>query len=112
MKYIETDDLSELTADGRGRLITDADTFTFRCHPGISCFNLCCRNLNLFLHPYDVVRLKKNLNTQRNPRRQSPDPVHSEMTRPAAIRCRRVAVLRSATVVACRPQESHHLPTR
>ncbi len=24
-------------------------------------FSLCCRNLNLFLYPYDVIRLKKGL---------------------------------------------------
>jgi len=27
----------------------------------VACFNRCCRNLNLFLYPYDVVRLKKAL---------------------------------------------------
>jgi Fe-S-cluster containining protein len=27
----------------------------------VGCFNLCCRNLNLFLYPYDVIRLKNNL---------------------------------------------------
>jgi hypothetical protein len=38
------------------------DTFNFRCHKGLSCFNQCCRNLNLFIYPYDVLRLKKGLN--------------------------------------------------
>jgi Fe-S-cluster containining protein len=37
------------------------ETFCFRCYPGIGCFNRCCRNLNLFLYPYDVVRLKQCL---------------------------------------------------
>ena len=36
-------------------------TFAFRCYPGIGCFNRCCHNLNLFLHPYDVLRLKQKL---------------------------------------------------
>jgi Fe-S-cluster containining protein len=36
-------------------------TFHFRCHNGLSCFNRCCRNLNLFLYPYDIVRLRKKL---------------------------------------------------
>jgi Fe-S-cluster containining protein len=44
-----------------GRLIKGRDTFSFRCHSAVACFNLCCRNLNLFLYPYDVVRLKNNL---------------------------------------------------
>lgn len=38
------------------------DTFQFRCHSEIGCFNRCCQNLNLFLYPYDVLRLKKALN--------------------------------------------------
>lgn len=62
MKYVETDDLSDVAAAGRGRLLTGSDTFAFRCHPGVSCFNLCCRNLNLFLNPYDVMRLRQCLN--------------------------------------------------
>ncbi len=37
------------------------DRFRFRCHPGLECFNLCCRDLRLFLQPYDVARLRKNL---------------------------------------------------
>ncbi|PID73384.1 MAG: hypothetical protein CSB33_03880 [Desulfobacterales bacterium] len=45
-----------------GRRIGSGDTFFFRCYPGISCFNMCCRNLNLFLYPYDVMRLKNGLN--------------------------------------------------
>jgi Fe-S-cluster containining protein len=37
------------------------DKFTFDCHPGVSCFNLCCRDVNIFLTPYDVLRLKSRL---------------------------------------------------
>ncbi|MHC4773983.1 MAG: YkgJ family cysteine cluster protein [Planctomycetota bacterium] len=37
------------------------DTFKFACHPGISCFNKCCGDVNIFLSPYDVLRLKKRL---------------------------------------------------
>jgi len=35
------------------------DAFCFQCHPEISCFTLCCRQLELALTPYDVLRLKK-----------------------------------------------------
>ncbi|WP_458774076.1 YkgJ family cysteine cluster protein [Desulforhopalus sp. 52FAK] len=35
--------------------------FTFECHPGVSCFTFCCKNVNLTLYPYDVIRLKKVL---------------------------------------------------
>jgi len=37
------------------------DTFKFGCHPGISCFNTCCSDVNIFLSPYDVLRLKQRL---------------------------------------------------
>ncbi|MGD9022319.1 MAG: YkgJ family cysteine cluster protein [Deltaproteobacteria bacterium] len=37
------------------------DTFSFSCHPGIGCFNRCCRDLNQFLTPYDILRLKQGL---------------------------------------------------
>ena len=38
------------------------DTFKFACHPGVSCFNQCCSDVNIFLTPYDVLRLKNRLN--------------------------------------------------
>jgi len=37
------------------------DTFKFACHPGISCFNKCCGDVNIFLSPYDVLRMKRRL---------------------------------------------------
>ncbi|MFC1731976.1 YkgJ family cysteine cluster protein [candidate division KSB1 bacterium] len=37
------------------------DTFQFRCHKDVPCFNLCCRDVNIFLTPYDILRLKKRL---------------------------------------------------
>ncbi|MCL5034525.1 MAG: YkgJ family cysteine cluster protein [Bacteroidetes bacterium] len=35
--------------------------FRFNCHEGISCFNKCCADVNIFLTPYDVIRLKNRL---------------------------------------------------
>jgi hypothetical protein len=35
--------------------------FRFGCHPGAPCFTECCRDLNLQLTPYDLVRLKNRL---------------------------------------------------
>ncbi|RJQ61467.1 MAG: YkgJ family cysteine cluster protein [Desulfobacteraceae bacterium] len=57
MKYLENQDLNQLP----GQRLKETDRFSFRCHSSISCFNRCCRNLNLFLYPYDVIRLKKHL---------------------------------------------------
>jgi len=42
------------------RLDIDSE-FTFRCHPGVPCFNDCCGDVNIFLTPYDVIRLKNRL---------------------------------------------------
>jgi Fe-S-cluster containining protein len=57
MKYVDAENLDRVP----GRRLADGDTFCFRCHPQIACFNRCCRNLNLFLYPYDVLRLKNCL---------------------------------------------------
>ena len=37
----------------------EGDTFSFACHPGVTCFTECCRDLKLVLTPYDLLRLKK-----------------------------------------------------
>ncbi len=37
------------------------DTFRFSCSESLSCFNECCRDLNQFLYPYDILRLKNHL---------------------------------------------------
>ena len=58
MRYIKTEDMGKLP----GRRLKKSDSFKFRCYPGIACFNRCCRNINLFLYPYDVIRLKNQLN--------------------------------------------------
>ena len=35
--------------------------FKFKCHPGVECFTKCCRDINIILTPYDVIRLKNRL---------------------------------------------------
>ena len=53
-------DLEEKILEDTPRLGLD-DTFKFGCHPGVPCFNRCCHDVNIFLSPYDVLRLKKRL---------------------------------------------------
>ena len=31
----------------------------FDCHKNVSCFNACCKNIDIALTPYDIVRLKR-----------------------------------------------------
>lgn len=42
------------------------DTFQFSCSEQVSCFNECCQDLNQFLTPYDILRLKQRLDLPSN----------------------------------------------
>ena len=35
--------------------------FTFDCHAGVKCFTRCCKDINIILTPYDIIRLKNRL---------------------------------------------------
>ncbi|MDY0038689.1 MAG: YkgJ family cysteine cluster protein [Desulforhabdus sp.] len=35
------------------------DKFKFSCHGELACYNTCCRDINIFLTPYDVLRMRK-----------------------------------------------------
>ncbi len=37
------------------------DKFRFACNPSVECFNKCCNDVNIFLTPYDIIRLKNRL---------------------------------------------------
>jgi Fe-S-cluster containining protein len=41
--------------------ISPQESFCFSCSPDVPCFNECCRDLNQFLTPYDILRLKNHL---------------------------------------------------
>lgn len=51
--------LNEQFTHGR-RPIKDI-TFTFGCHPDVECFTRCCRDVDMYLYPYDVIRMKNRL---------------------------------------------------
>ncbi|HHW20568.1 MAG TPA: YkgJ family cysteine cluster protein [Thermodesulfovibrio thiophilus] len=38
--------------------LTIESKFKFRCYPGISCYKSCCKNIDIMLTPYDILRLK------------------------------------------------------
>ncbi len=42
-------------------MLTADSKIRFSCHKGISCFNACCRQADVTLAPYDIVRLKDRL---------------------------------------------------
>lgn len=51
----------ETQADIGGQCLAQEENFCFACHPGLECFNSCCRNKRLPLWPYDVLRLRRGL---------------------------------------------------
>lgn len=42
-------------------LMEGSANIQFRCHKGIACFNACCKNIDITLTPYDILRLKNRL---------------------------------------------------
>jgi len=41
--------------------LTPDTRIRFHCYPGITCFNACCRQADVTLTPYDILRLKRRL---------------------------------------------------
>lgn len=42
-------------------LLTESSPFHFVCHDALPCFTQCCKDVNIYLTPYDVLRLRKAL---------------------------------------------------
>ncbi len=63
------------------------DKFKFECHPGVSCFNTCCSDVNIFLSPYDVLRLTERLGITSTEflEKYTLLPVHRDMTTPVVL---------------------------
>jgi Fe-S-cluster containining protein len=57
--------------------ISSESSFRFHCHPGLVCFNRCCREATIILSPYDILRLSRSLGLptgeflRRNTRREA-----------------------------------------
>ncbi|MFC1475456.1 YkgJ family cysteine cluster protein [Candidatus Zixiibacteriota bacterium] len=56
----EMDNLKQSILDNYPRL-AKTDKFLFACHQDVPCFNDCCGDVNIFLTPYDIIRLKNHL---------------------------------------------------
>jgi Fe-S-cluster containining protein len=48
------------------RPMFEGDTFRFECRPELKCFTRCCRNADMYLYPYDIIRLKNRLEVSSN----------------------------------------------
>ena len=42
----------EIHAEGKMR---------FDCHTGVACFTRCCKDADMYLYPYDIIRMKNRL---------------------------------------------------
>ena len=41
--------------------ITPEGIFSFACHPGVSCFNRCCHEIDVILTPVDILKIKTEM---------------------------------------------------
>ncbi len=46
----------------QNRQLSNNDTFRFECHSRLECFTKCCKNADMYLYPYDIIRMKQKLN--------------------------------------------------
>lgn len=49
-----------MTSEAR-TILNLSSPFRFACNEALPCFTQCCRNVNIFLTPYDVLRLRRAL---------------------------------------------------
>jgi hypothetical protein len=48
-------------AEDKKTVLRAEDPFSFACHHDLPCFTQCCRDVNIYLTPYDVLRLRRAL---------------------------------------------------
>ncbi len=53
--------MSDAPKFGPDVVLSQDDMFQFACHGGLECFTDCCRDVTIFLTPYDVLRMKRHL---------------------------------------------------
>jgi hypothetical protein len=54
--------MAEAKEPSKTTILLPSSAFKFVCEPGIPCYTSCCGDVNIFLTPYDVLRLRKRLN--------------------------------------------------
>ena len=46
---------------GNNRYLLGNGIFDFDCHCGVPCFTRCCHDADMYLYPYDILRMKQRL---------------------------------------------------
>jgi uncharacterized protein len=54
------DDIFNGQKIGRKQIHTK-DKIRFDCHPEVTCFTRCCKDADMYLYPYDIIRMKSGL---------------------------------------------------
>lgn len=64
VREVETTIFTGVQGHGGGPVdpvrLTPTDSFQFRCHKGVSCWNVCCHGADVTLTPYDILILAKH----------------------------------------------------
>ena len=47
-------------------VLRESNTFEFDCYPSNACPARCCKNADMYLYPYDVIRMKRKLGITSN----------------------------------------------
>ncbi len=53
--------MSQQTSSMEKPVLTEKSTFKFACGDTLPCFTQCCRDVNIYLTPYDILRLRRAL---------------------------------------------------
>ena len=53
--------MQQNSADKEQPILTAESPFRFSCNDNLPCFTQCCRDVNIYLTPYDVLRLRRAL---------------------------------------------------
>ena len=54
--------MTDNTSQTKRTPLPDNTGFRFACNPQVPCFTRCCRDADLLLYPYDIIRLTQHLN--------------------------------------------------
>lgn len=53
--------MDSIAAQDEQAVLTEQSLFSFSCNDSLPCFTQCCRDVNIYLTPYDVLRLRRTL---------------------------------------------------
>ena len=58
---VDMEENKNVASAGNNRYVLGNATFRFACHSGVPCFTRCCHDADMYLYPYDIIRMKQSL---------------------------------------------------